>query len=43
MIQMWHFMGSFQKPEEVEIEPQWVTTLGCLSFATMVAVALVAI
>jgi len=34
--------GSFRHWEEVEIEPWWVTTLGCLAFAILVAVALVA-
>jgi len=35
--------GSFRPWEEVEIEPWWVTTLDCLAFAILVAVALVAI
>src|SRR6266446_3334443 len=35
--------GSFRPWEEVDIEPWWVTTLGCLAFAILVAVALVAI
>lgn len=34
---------NFQKQDDIQTEPWWVTILGCLAFAALLALALIAL